>query len=83
MNNFRKLKEYDNLGIHDVTILNLMDRDCEFWFDGKIYRPRGTYRGEFDFLLEYYVKGILPRYRIEDNQIIPYLHITLSKESDN
>ena len=82
MNKFRKLKEYNDLGKHGVTILDLMDRDCEFWYDGKTYRPSGTYGGSHDFLLEYYVKGIKPMYRIEDDKIIPYLHITLSKEEE-
>lgn len=79
MNDFKKLKEYDNLGINKVSILTLMDTDCEFWYDDKIYKPSGYYCGEYDFLLEHYVKGIKPMYRIEDNKIIPYLHITLSK----
>lgn len=83
MNDFRKLKEYDNLGKNNVTILNLMDMRCEFWYDGKSFRSSGIYHGEYDFLLEYYVKGISPEYKIEDNKIIPYLRITLSKESDN
>lgn len=79
MNNFRKLKEYDNLGKNNTMIFNLMDTDCEFWYDNKTYRPSGFYSGEYDFLLEYYVRGIMPMYRIENNKIIPYLHITLSK----
>lgn len=82
-NKFRKLKEYSNLGKDSVTILNLMDRTCEFWFDGKIYKPSGYYNGSYDFLLEYYVVGIVPMYRIEDNTIIPYMHITLRKEIEN
>lgn len=80
---FRKLKDYDNLGKNNITIFNLMDRDCEFWYDGKTYKPCGVYSGEYDFLLEYYVKGIIPKYKIENDKIIPYLRVTLSKESDN
>ena len=30
MNNFRKLKEYDNIGKDNITIFNLMDTECEF-----------------------------------------------------
>ena len=80
MNEFKKLKEYDNLGINKVSILTLMNTDCEFWYDNKIYKPSGIYRGEYDFLLEYYVKGINPMYRIENNKIIAYLYVILSKE---
>ena len=80
MNKFRKLKEYDNLGENNITIFNLMDTQCEFWYDGQTYRPCGWYDGSHDFLLEYYVKGIEATYRIEKDKIIPYLHITLSEE---
>lgn len=83
MSLFRRLKTYDNLGKNNVTILSLTDINCEFWYDGKKYKPSGYYDGSYDFLLEYYVKGIRPMYRIEDNKIIPYLRIILSKESDN
>ena len=81
MNNFRKLKEYDNIGKDNITIFNLMDTECEFWYDGKTYKPCGWYDGSYDFLLDYYVKGIKASYRIVDNKIIPYLFITLSKEA--
>lgn len=80
MNNFRKLKEYDNIGKNNITIFNLMDTECEFWYDGKTYRPCGWYDGSYDFLLEYYVRGIKSSYRVVDDKIIPYLFITLSKE---
>lgn len=88
MNKFRKLKEYSNLGKYNVTIFNLMDTTCEFWYDDKTYRPGGSYWykdgiGEYDFLLEYYVVGIIPKYRIENDKIIPYIHITLKKEVEN
>ena len=86
MNQFRKLKEYDNLGKNNITILNLMDMRCEFRYknyqtnEWQSYIPSGTYRGEYDFLLEYYVVGIFPMYKIENNKIIPYMRITLRKE---
>ena len=82
MSNFRKLKEYSNLGTDNITILDLMRRDCEYWYDGKTYKPSGLYYGQYDFLLEYYVKGIMPQYKIENDKIIPYLHITLSKNGE-
>lgn len=87
---FHQLKEYINVGKDGLNIFgSLTDRDCEFSFrnpkitDGvefKTYRPTGCYSGEYDFLLDYYVHGIIPKYRIKNNRIIPYLHITLSKE---
>lgn len=83
MNKFRKLKEYSNLGKDNVTILSLMDTACVFWYDGRIYKPNGVYHGEYDFLLEYYVKGINPQYTIDGHdRIIPYLYITLSKDGE-
>ena len=87
---FHQLKEYINVGDDGLNIFgDLMDRECEFSYpnpktddmlDFVTYRPSGYYSGERDFLLDYYVKGIMPKYRIEDDKIIPYLHITLSKE---
>lgn len=89
---FHQLKEYINVGKDGLNIFgNLTDRECEFSFQNpkitdrvefKTYRPSGCYAGEYDFLLDYYVHGILPKYRIENDRIIPYLHITLSKEGE-
>jgi len=82
---YRKLKDYIYTEHNIITTTklifgDLMSTNCEFWYDGKTYKPCGYYDGSYDFLLEYYVKGISPMYRIENNKIIPYLHITLSKE---
>ena len=82
---YRKLKDYIHTE-HDIVTTtsiifgDLMSRDCEYYYDGKTYRPSGVYGGEYDFLLEYYVAGIRPAYKIEKDKIIPYLRITLRKE---
>lgn len=82
---YRKLKNYIHTEHNIITTTkvifgNLMSMDCEYYYDGKIYRPSGVYSGEYDFLLEYYVAGIRPAYKIEDDKIIPYLSVTLRKE---
>ena len=79
---YKKLREYieDNGTGRTIIFGDLISTDCEFWYDGKTYAPTGAYRGEYDFLLDYYVMGISPQYKIVDDKIIPYLHITLSKE---
>lgn len=81
LNNFRKLKEYDHLGENNVSILSLETLHCIFWYDGNTYQYSGVYDGEYDFLLEYYVEGIKPIFRIENSKIVPYLFVTLSKEN--
>lgn len=84
---YRKLKDYIHNDEYTITTIfgDLMSINLEFhyqdekgeWID---YRPSGAYYHECDFLLEYYVCGIHPEYRIENNKIIPYLSITLDKE---
>ena len=83
---YRKLKDYvceEKSSIFSI-FGNLMSRDCEYHYnkgdEWLTYIPSGTYYGEYDFLLEYYVVGIFPMYRIKDNRIEPYLKICLSKD---
>ena len=83
---FRKLRDYikteNKYGITTTTLIfgDLMSTDCEFYYDGQTYQPSGVYDGSMDFLLEYYVVGIRPAYRIEYDKINAYLRITLRKE---
>lgn len=82
---YRKLKDYIHTEHDDITTTkvifgDLTSTDCEFYYDGKTYRPSGIYYGAMDFLLEYYVVGIRPTYRIENDRIDVYLRITLRKE---
>ena len=88
----RKLKDYihheegGSNRCSSTTVLfgSLMSRDCCFGYEdeeGEWHRwfGQGNYRGEKDFLLEYYVVGITADYRIEDDRIVPYLYICLRK----
>lgn len=63
---------------------DLMSTDCEFHFikDGvsQTYIPSGIYYGEKDYLLEYRVCSIRPRYKIVKDRIIPILIVYLSEE---
>lgn len=85
---YRKLRDY--IKEEDRTIWNIFgtleSTHCEFHFDQdeewKTYTPCGIYAGKYDFLLDYYVKGIIPKYKIVKDEIIPYLSITLSKDLD-
>ena len=84
---FRKLKDYQ-IDLDDRTRLEIIPfRECEFKYqteDGyKSCVITGFNYGQFDFLLEYYVKGILPAYKIVKDKIIPYLIVTLDKEINN
>ena len=81
----RKLKNYISEEERSIFSIfgNLMSRDCEYHYnkgdEWLVYKPQGTYSGEYDFLLEYYVVGIFPMYRIKDDKIEPYLKICLNK----
>lgn len=79
---YRKLKDYIcEEGITTTTIFGSLDsNDCKYYFDDKVYSPKKCYGGDYDFLLEYYVMGISPKYEIVDNRIVPYLLVTLQKE---
>lgn len=54
-----------------------IDEPDEPYIEKQLY---GFYRGEYDFLLEYYVKGIIPIYKIINDKIVPFLKVTLDKE---
>lgn len=79
---YRKLRDYisEEGSVTTYIFATLTDVDNEFYYDGKIYRPKGRYRKEYDFLLDYYVCGIAPKYEIVCDKIIPYLTITLCRE---
>lgn len=86
----RKLKEYiceDGSSIFSI-FGTLMSPDCLFVYkdendEWKEYRPGHSYSGEYDFLLEYYVMGISPKYEIINDKIVPYLYITLVKNLED
>ena len=90
----RKLKDYiyhqegdsEHCSCTHLLFGDLMSRDCCYnyqdsngeWHD---WFGAGIYGGEMDFLLDYYVVGIHPSYKIENNRIVPYLNICLRKEN--
>ena len=78
---FHKLRDFMDVGKDGVTILGTFNSmDCEFCYDGKSYIPSGSYHYDKEFLLDYYVHGVIPKYKIVNDKIIPYITITLSKE---
>lgn len=91
-NIYRKLKDYIDVdesdGVTTITTIfgNLMSSECVYCFKNEEtdqyteYQYEGRSYGEMDFLLNYYVKGIHPFYKIKNDRIIPILRITLSKE---
>lgn len=86
---FRKLKDYMQVDGNCTTFIfgTLNSTDCHFVYDAltdetlKEYDGGYNIDGEYDFLLDYYVLGVNASYKIEDNRIIPYLVISLSKEN--
>ena len=86
---YRKLKDYihteydNNITTTKLMFGDLMSTDCEFYYDGKTYQPSGIYDDTMDFLLDYYVVGIRPAYRIKYDKINAYLRITLRKEVED
>lgn len=87
MSIYRKLKDYINKTESGSTLIfgDLMSRDCCYCFKDEKgewheWFGVGIYWHEMDYLLNYYVVGIHPKYKIEKDRIIPYLHITLYKE---
>lgn len=65
----------------------LMDRDVEFVYEDENgewqhWTCCGIYGGEKDFLLDYYVAGIRPEYKIKDDKIILYLKVILHKTKE-
>ena len=96
MSIYRKLKDYiqhkegDENHCSSTTLIfgDLMSRECCFDYEDDNGEWRewfgvGIYGHEMDYLLNYYVVGIHPKYKIEKDKIIPFLHITLYKEKPN
>ena len=79
---FRKLKDYIQVEDTGCTMIfgNLRSTDCAYAYDGKVYMPNGIYDNSKEFLLDYYVVGIFPKYKVEDNQIKPFLYVVLRKD---
>lgn len=83
---YRKLKDYISEKGNCITSIfgTLMDSKNEFHYekDGewKTFNCVGSYYGNYDFLLDYYVAGIYPAFKIVDDRIVVYLSITLYKE---
>ena len=84
---YRKLKDYINEEDGCITHIfgDLMSRECRFdypddkgewheWFGA------GVYGHEMDFLLDYYVVGVNPKYKIERDKIVPFLQVVLCKD---
>ena len=87
MSIYRKLKDYIQKTGNSTTLIfgDLMSRDCCYCFEDEKdewheWFGCGVYGGNMDFLLNYYVVGIHPKYKIEKDRIVPYLHISLKKE---
>lgn len=87
---YRKLKDYIAKTESGSTLIfgDLMSRDCCYCYEDKNGEWQdwfgvGFYGHEMDYLLNYYVVGIHPKYKIEKDKIIPYLHIILYKEKPN
>ena len=86
---YRKLKDYicHYKGAEYVVFGDLMLRDCCYsWQDenGSVHEWAGcvTCGCDMDFLLDYYVVDISPKFTIEENLVITYLHVTLRKEEE-
>ena len=79
---YRKLKDFiEKDGISTASIFGTLNsRDCIFCYrkNGVLnsYQCNGFYDGKYDFLLEYYVKGITPIYTTECDKITPSIKIT-------
>ena len=86
---YRKLKDYVQETSYGYTSIfgTIMDRSCIYSFEDengecREFNCKGVYGHEYDFLYEYYVRGIVPIYKIEDDKIVPYLRITLGKDDE-
>ena len=87
---YRKLKDYISKTESGTTLIfgDLMSRDCCYCYEDKNGKwhdwfGAGIYGGEMDFLLNYYVVGISPKYKMEQDKIVPYLKVILYKEKPN
>ena len=83
---YRRLRDYIHRNGQIVSVIfgTLETRDCTFAYQGangiwEEWTCSGVYAHEKDFLLDWFVTGIVPKYRIERDKIIPYLQITLRK----
>jgi len=86
---YRKLKDYIYVGEYCTTTIfgSLLSTNVEWCWedDNNVWHEwscSGVYSKEMDFLLEYYVVGIHPYYKIQNDCIKPYLRITLSKRKN-
>ena len=93
---YRKLKTYIKETEKGITCIfgDLMSIDVKYVYNQRIvkkdflhteieedsYMCNGIYNNDHDFLLEYYVVGIFPEYKIDNSKIIPYLKVALLKE---
>lgn len=86
---YRRLRDYIHRDDRVMSVIfgDLESRDCSFAYQGangawETWSCSGVYSHEKDFLLDYFVAGIAPKYRIERDKIIPYLQITLRKGAE-
>lgn len=87
MDIYRKLKDYIDKTENGSTSIfgDLMSTDCCYSYKDEKGTWRdlfgtGYYDSDMDFLLNYYVVGMFPKYKIEQDKIIPYLKVILYKE---
>lgn len=86
---YRKLKDYmyeDDNSIRSI-FGTLMSSNCVYNYkdsNGNYidWSCRGIYNKDKDFLLDYYVVGIWPCYKIKDDKIIAFNVITLKSEEE-
>jgi hypothetical protein len=85
-NIYRKLKDYICKDDNVITSVfgNLDDPTCLFTYldeKGNVIEYSRVYQNssKYQFLLDYYVAGIWPKYKIIDDKIKPYLKIYLKK----
>ena len=74
---YRKLKDYIKHEDGCITHIfgDFMSRECRFDYEDKNGKWQewfgvGVYGHEMDFLLDYYVAGVNPKYKIERDKII-------------
>ena len=87
---YRKLKDYIQEGDGVTTSIfgTITSSHVQYsWQDDQgewqHWTCCGIYGHEKDFLLNYYVRGIVPYYRIVKDKIEVYINVTLSKEIEN
>ena len=80
MDIYRKLRDYIKVEDHVISVIfgDLLSMDCEYHYKDLIYTPTGIDNGDHDYLLDKYVHGVRPAYKIINNKITPYLKIWLS-----